>query len=212
MFYVYVYKDPTSKEIFYVGKGSKRRYKKHLYETWNNTTNKLRLAKITSIRNKGQEPIVEFVEQNLQEEEALILESFLINQHGKIIDNTGSLTNIADGGKQPPRGVGNAQWAVNNPSAKMKGKTYEEIYGPEKARMIKAQRSKALKNRTFSDNTILKMKQSAKERKDGRKYLMKKVCTPDGIFHSVTECANFYNMSLPGINWRIKSRHDWNYS
>jgi hypothetical protein len=209
-FYVYVYSDPVSNDPFYIGKGCKRRHRRHLFETWNNTTNKLRFSKICSIRNKGLEPAVSFYATYITEEEALQLEKELISKYGKKIDGTGILTNILDGGNQPPPGKGNPNWSVNNPSSLQKGLTYEKRYGVNRAKDIKRQRSVSLTNRAFSNETKTKMSTSAKLRTD-REYLKKQIQTPDGIFNSCTQCAQYYSISPSTVTYRLKTNSDWVY-
>lgn len=213
MFYVYIYKNPENGLPFYVGKGTKLRFRRHLFETWNNTTNKMRLSKIINIRSKQLEPIVEIVKDNLSEDEALELESYLIQKYGKIIDGTGILTNILDGGQQPPKGVGNPDWKTNNPSTRTKGMSYEERYGIERAKILKEGRSKSLKGRTFSPETIQLMRIAASKRDHTRRC--KKIHTPFGIFDSVKEAAANLQRTSSAISQKLTSENpkhkDWYY-
>jgi hypothetical protein len=57
-YYVYIYRDPENKLPFYVGKGSKNRYKKHLQEKKETTENPKKYNKIQQILNKGLLPII----------------------------------------------------------------------------------------------------------------------------------------------------------
>lgn len=94
-YYVYYYKCPITGEIFYVGKGSGDRYRKHLSETYETTENKKKYAKIQSIRNKGHEPVVSIVRYFTSEEDAYNFEAAEIKRIGRLgLDKNGTLTNI----------------------------------------------------------------------------------------------------------------------
>lgn len=210
MYYVYVYKDPRTNNPFYVGKGCNRRWRRHLFETWDNTTNAIRLSKIIAIRSEGLEPVVEKIATDLSEEEALALESTIIAKFGKICDDTGILTNILDGGQQPPRGVGNPEWKTNNPSTRYKGESYESRYGVERAAEIKNSRSLSLKGRTFTAETKERMSHAAKIR--DRSSQRKSITTPDGTFNSMKEAAQHFGVAPSIITRRVKSNDpEWGY-
>lgn len=209
MFYVYVYSDPTTGVPFYVGKGSGRRARKHLFETWDNTTNKSRLSKVLSIRANGSEPQIDIVAKDLTEFEALSIEASLIHQYGKIIDGSGTLTNVLDGGAQPPKGVGNPDWKTHNPSTTMQGVPYEERYGVARAAEIRKARSMSSLGRKFSPATRQRM-QTAAINRPPRTYLHKRVVTPDGTFDTCSACAAFYQISAPTVSYRLKHWETWN--
>jgi hypothetical protein len=91
---VYLYHDPTrGHEPFYVGKGKDNRQWEHLQHSHNPIVN----SKIRKIRSRGFEPIIG-IYSDLDEELALFLEKELIAKFGKIIDHTGTLANMSDGG------------------------------------------------------------------------------------------------------------------
>jgi len=52
--------------------------------------------------------------------------------------------------------------------SQLKGKSYEEIYGVEKAREMKLKQSKKRKNRVVSEETKKKISESMKKRKNGK--------------------------------------------
>jgi hypothetical protein len=214
-FYVYQLIDPRSNAPFYVGKGTGRRAYKHLYETYDNTTNRHRLKIINDIRKDGQEPIIDIIISDIPEHEALNIEYNTITHYGKICNGSGCLTNIADGGAQPPKGTGNPEWKTNNPSTKTKGLTYEERYGIERSKIIKENRSMSLTGRTFSSDTLKQMSESAKNRTD-RRYQSKRIKTPDDTFDQMTDAALYYNVSRGTITHRVNSTHPrwdgWEYS
>jgi hypothetical protein len=88
-YYVYCHKNPTTNEIFYVGKGSGYR------------------AYVTQSRGKFWYdyvkkhgiPIVEILHENLSEDESFILEKELIKTFGRRDINNGLLVNTTDGGE-----------------------------------------------------------------------------------------------------------------
>lgn len=87
-FYVYIHKKATTGDIFYVGKGSGKRYcdTKSRGKFWRDI-----------VKKHGF--VVEFVEVGLQEWYAFELESSLISLYGRLDDKTGCLANLTDGGE-----------------------------------------------------------------------------------------------------------------
>jgi len=103
MYYVYGLYDPLKNELFYIGKGktTNNRHNDHLTER-RGKENKLRWQRICHLRKAGLEPIIQLLIENIEcEETAYDEESKLIKQYGKIIDNTGILTNILDDARPP---------------------------------------------------------------------------------------------------------------
>lgn len=93
-FYVYQYVNPITNLPFYIGKGNRSRWRAHLKETKENTSNYRKWSVIQGLRKKGLEPIIEKVAVNLSEQEAYDLEEQLIKKYGRIgIDPNGILTN-----------------------------------------------------------------------------------------------------------------------
>lgn len=101
-YYTYQLVDPRTNKPFYVGKGVGTRALEHKKEakfSLQKQTNILKCQKINEIIAAGLDVIVNYVGSNLTEIDAYALEIRLIKQYGKIIDGTGILTNIRDGGK-----------------------------------------------------------------------------------------------------------------
>ena len=87
-YYVYLYIDPRSSEIFYVGKGNGNRCFSHLKDT--SETDKVN--RIREIQNEGAQPIIEFLIHGVDEYTALRVEAAVID-----LLNIKKLTNIVKG-------------------------------------------------------------------------------------------------------------------
>ena len=125
VYYVYMLVDPRDDSPFYVGKGTGKRAQTHL---WNisRSHNPYKEAKIRKIREEGYEPKIEYVAENIPDESlAYDIEAKLIAKFGrKGYEEGGILTNSVPDGRPPNH----------------KGKTYEEIYGTERAKEITERR------------------------------------------------------------------------
>lgn len=77
-YYVYVYSDPDTKKPFYVGKGKGNRAFNHLDDQ--SESDKVR--KISEIKARGKEPIIEVLVHGLDEETALKVEAAAIDLIG----------------------------------------------------------------------------------------------------------------------------------
>lgn len=101
IYFVYQLVDPQTNIPFYVGKGKNDRAKAHL---WGHagTNNPRKDKKIEEIRSTGREPIIQYLYENLTEEEAYSKEEDLIAKHGRAgFDVNGILTNIKKDAKPP---------------------------------------------------------------------------------------------------------------
>ena len=132
MYYVYQLVDPRNNKPFYIGKGKGCRAKTHLWET-PDTRNVYKENKIAAIRQEGMEPKIKYVIEHIEDETlAYNLETEMIKYYGrKGYDKNGILTNICKDNRPPNH----------------KGKTYEEIYGVERAKEQKEMRSRLQKER-----------------------------------------------------------------
>lgn len=133
-YYVYIYLNQLKEgewifkghtfnyQPFYVGKGTKKRDKSHLYPSnlkkvsyKNNIIKKI-------LKELGEEPIHFRLYENLTNEEAIRIEAELIEHFGRINTETGILTNQTDGGE----GVNNfADKNISKPWARKKVYQYE---------------------------------------------------------------------------------------
>ena len=104
VYYVYSLVNPETDEPFYIGKGTRYRCYQHLKDTMETTHNKRLTGHIQKLRDRGIEPIVVKLQENMPEEDAYNLEEELILKYGRIaFDVGGILMNIAIDGKPPTR-------------------------------------------------------------------------------------------------------------
>lgn len=95
-YYVYGLIDPRSRQIFYVGKGTRNRVFEHEKECFcSHNSESLKLKTISEIKNVGLEVEKIIINSNLTQEEAFAAEAALINAFNYI--NNAGLTNIAAG-------------------------------------------------------------------------------------------------------------------
>lgn len=100
-YYVYGLFDQNN-VIFYVGKGTDKRYKHHRKNyKMGKITSWFLYCKIKSIFDKGFDFKEKILINNLTEQEALEKELELINLYGKRAEGKGTLCNVQDGGHQP---------------------------------------------------------------------------------------------------------------
>ena len=148
-YYVYAYIRSTDSDIakagtpYYIGKGIKTR-------AWDIHDTKIPVP-------KDNTKIV-ILEQNLTELGAFAIERRMIEWYGKVVDGTGILRNKVDGGcgggmpgklngmygKKRPKELID-KWVAAS-VAVTKGNTYEEIYGEDRAKVLKQERSKLQKD------------------------------------------------------------------
>ncbi len=144
-YYVYVLLDPRKPGIYiyedllffyepyYVGKGKDNRYKRHcnLFQL-NSGSNLYKERKLKKIITSGFDPTkyVELIFFSLYEEDSLNKEQEIINTIGRSNKKLGPLTNLTDGGEG---------WS--GATSPFKNKTYEDIFGLEKAKQLKEEKS-----------------------------------------------------------------------
>jgi len=127
MYYVYELIDPRVNLPFYVGKGKNDRIYFHLSEKSRaRSDNQRKFNKIQKIRERGYEPEIKILKYFDNEDDAYLYEESLIKQYGRIRhDENGILTNICDSSRPP----------------KLKGKTYQEIYGDNWEEQVEKRRT-----------------------------------------------------------------------
>lgn len=181
-YYVYTYKNPSTNEIFYVGKGSGDRLYRHLAYTLETTYNKRFTTYLLELKAKGLAPTIEKYAEDLEEQEAYSIETSLIKNIGRMgLDDGGTLMNFLVDNCPPSTlktltddeveeirktspyfGMTAYQiWDLTLPPEKVKEK--------RKARSLKASESqKGRKHKTSSKN---KMKIAQKDANKGRKFI-----------------------------------------
>ena len=105
-FYVYALVDPRNNLPFYIGKGRGNRPARHFAEargSMTQWTNALKCRRLLAIERAGLKVLVVYLHQSLSETEAFNIETSIIRQYGRLVDNTGCLTNILTEGNQGPR-------------------------------------------------------------------------------------------------------------
>lgn len=154
-FYIYFHINPLKNEVFYVGKGKRRRaYSKHgRNKWWKNIVNKYGY-------------IVDIIESNLHEKESLKREIFYIKQIGRKDLGLGTLVNMTDGGdgvtnriiseeeKIKRRGIKHTEEHKQKMSELFKGRTYSEE--------SKLNMSNGRKGMKFSDEHKKKLSEAKK--------------------------------------------------
>lgn len=101
VYFVYQLVDPITNLPFYIGKGKNDRAKTHLWGK-SKSNNPDKDNRIAEIRNRGTEPIIQYLYENLSEDEAYRIEEELIAKHGRIkVDSNGILVNIKKDARPP---------------------------------------------------------------------------------------------------------------
>ena len=105
-YYVYALVDPRDNKIFYIGKGTGNRVFQHAAAAIVDKTCNLKLDTIRSIKSEGKEAIHYIIRHNLEEREALLVESTLIDMltYSKFNHNN-QLTNLIAGHHQWDEGI-----------------------------------------------------------------------------------------------------------
>lgn len=97
-FYVYALYDPRTNIPFYVGKGKGRRCYDHNSEN-DKKPNPKKRELINAIQADGFILTVKFIEKDLEENEAFMVETAWIRNLGRMDENAGPLFNLTNGGE-----------------------------------------------------------------------------------------------------------------
>jgi len=152
-FYVYLLLDPTRFYLpFYIGKGCGNRWRSHLNETLEKTSNPRKYHRIQKIRKQGVEPKVMFWDKELDEGSAYDLEEFLIRRFGrKRYEVGGILENLMLEARLPGLSHCQNREAV---IAKMQGRFGENnpFYGKTHTEEVKIANSLLHSGKVISEN------------------------------------------------------------
>lgn len=142
-------------EPFYIGKGKNNRGEMHLsINNFEINSNPKKVNKINSIRKNGYEPKFVKIKEFLDENAAYDFEAELIKKYGRSgLDENGVLTNLCADSRPPSRkGAKISQEQKEAISIavrrRLSGKTYEELYGEERAKIVKRNVGNATKARS----------------------------------------------------------------
>jgi len=209
--YVYIYCDPRKKgefkyegvdyifnhEPFYVGLGKGYRYRRHItgFELdWDYNT--IKNGKIKHLIAEGYDLLkyVVFYRDLISKQEAKEVEIGLIRSMGRISEGTGILANLTDGGDEGMSRISN-----------LKGKTYEEVYGKEKADAIKEKRRQQLIGNSYGKVTKgRKMSEERKRHLSAVKSMAVKQLDLNGVvlqvWNSCAAAAMDIGISVSGIH------------
>ena len=105
-YYVYALVDPRDNKIFYIGKGTGNRVFQHAAAAIVDNSCNLKLDTIRSIKSEGEEVIHYIIRHNLEEKEAYLVESTLIDMltYSKF-NHDNQLTNLIAGHHQWDEGI-----------------------------------------------------------------------------------------------------------
>jgi hypothetical protein len=155
VYYVYSLCYPDGRP-FYIGKGKNYRAKFHINCKTCLREKNLKAKIVNKLLKEGLEPLVNYLEVNLTEQEALLKEKEYIKQYGRIDNNTGCLANHTDGGE------GVSGYRFNPEVARLRMLSRKGVPRSEEVkRKIKENR----KYTKHSPETILKIRAAVKGKK-----------------------------------------------
>lgn len=166
-YYVYILVDPRTDTPFYVGKGTGNRAFAHTKQikAGRSTENPFKDAVIRKILAEGHEPAVVIFDEFQDEDSAYDLEEHIIAELGRRChDPSGFLTNLRAAQRAPINPPGRPAWNKgmrgysyhsdeykDRLRSEREGKTFSDIYGPERAAQILERMSSNLKGRSLDE-------------------------------------------------------------
>lgn len=210
VYYVYYLVNPETGEPFYIGKGKDRRCYQHLTDKMEYSRNKRLTGHIKNLRERGIEPQVVKIQENMREEDAYNLEEEKIMEYGRIgFDEGGTLMNFFISirpvarygedngfyGKQHTqetkdligdrnRGRKHTQETRDKMSASHTGKPKSEEH---KRKIGDAHRGRALKEETKQKLREHNLKEDVREKNRRSKMQVWIVTRPDGVEEEVED-------------------------
>ena len=162
-FYVYTYSYPNGGLPFYVGKGCDRRDTSHLRKARCITeSSSFNIRTILKLLRNNQEPVIERIVENIDEELALFIEEEFISKHGRRDLGTGILTNLTNGG-DGVSGFVRSEESKKKHSDSISGSKHHS-YGKQHSEETRRKISESHKGIRPNSETRLKLSESAKKR------------------------------------------------
>lgn len=187
MYYVYKLIDPRNNQPFYIGKGTGNRWKAHLRETAENTSNWYKYCKIKGIKDDKLEVICEFIAKDIEDEEAAYdIEAEYIKIYGTY-SNGGILCNKCDDNRPPNH----------------KGKSYFDLYGEdaEEQRIKRRDRQRSVggyrKGIPHTEETKLKLSQISAGSGNGHSYDI----SEEEMLKIGIDFCRFFNYNINNKKW-----------
>lgn len=201
MYYVYQHIRLDTNQVFYIGISRWNRKSKYKRATQRDKRNPI-WKKIVAKTDFRYEILLESQNLSLVKEK----EIELISTYGKIIEGTGSLSNITDGGE----GTFGYSHTIENKlkqSLFMKGKKHSE---DTKQRMRNAQIGKFVPEDIGRKISLAKKGKPNNSTHDNSPMSVLHIPT-NQIFVSITQAANFFRLRRCTLSRRIKSGEETNF-
>jgi hypothetical protein len=116
-YYIYFHRNPTTKNIFYIGLGLNKR-------AWNKSKGGRNKHWINYVKKYG-DPIVEIIHSDMTLEQASDKEQHYIKEYGRIgYEENGILVNKSKGGESGSKGIKWSEQSIKNRNQKLKGKKF----------------------------------------------------------------------------------------
>lgn len=193
-YYVYIHKKADTKEIFYVGiSGSTKYTRGYSSNQRNNLWNKI-------VKKHGY--IVDIIHDDISKIEAIKIECELIKRYGKIINKTGCLCNITDGGEGANKTIeerlkiSEKMKGENNPNYGKTMSLEQRIKIKETILSKKIKRPMSKKHKENIKQALL----NTKREKTSNKCIINTETNQE--FKSIKECLEFYKITY-GVFYRI---------
>ena len=156
-YYVYGIFEDEDSDPFYIGKGSGYRLSATLKS---NSCSFLKENKIESLKEKNITPVVKIIERFDNESDALFFEKLLIGLYGKIIDNSGILTNLSDGSETSKTGWKPTEETRRLWSKQRKGYVQTEEHIKKRVSKISGKKRSNEQKENIKKSAILRRKES----------------------------------------------------
>lgn len=114
---------------FYIGKGKGGRAWEHLKFS-KLDTNRHKTNKIKKAQREGKQILVEFIKENLNEDDAFMWEVFWIAEYGRYDQGLGTLTNMTDGG-EGMSGFKHSDASKAKIATTKKSRVYDKVVRPQ---------------------------------------------------------------------------------